>query len=103
MNHFQIKQKTNKQKTLQSPCVLYFARSCSLHAHVFFFFFFFFFVFLFHEKFLGIIYLINTVQRTQVFSFARSRFLVFPREMFLLYIFVRLMSNLFSFHSQKKR
>ena len=40
----------------------------------------------------------NTVQSTQVFSFARSCVLVFPREMVWLYILVRLMPNLFSFH-----
>ena len=58
MNHLQI-----KKNTVQSPCVLYFARLCSLHAHMdfvllffFFFFLFVFFLIFFHEKFLGILY-----------------------------------------------
>ena len=93
------KKKKKKKKTVQSPCVLYFARSCGLHAHVLVFFCLCFFFF---SREISRHYIPdkNTVHPTQVFSFARSRFLVFPREMVWLYILVRLMSNLFSFHSK---
>ena len=99
MNHLQT-----KNNTVQSPCVLYifctlmwFASSREFFKCFFFFFFFFFFS---REISWHYIPDKNTVQPTQVFSFARSRFLVFPREMVWLYIRVRLMSNLFSFHSR---
>ena len=66
----------------------------------FVFFFFLFFLLLFFSREISRHYIPdkNTVQPTQVFYFARSRFLVFPREMVWLSILVRLMSNLFSFH-----
>ena len=97
MNHLQI-----KKKIQYSPRVFFILHT---HAHsrvflVFFFFSVFFFFFFFFSRELSLHYIPykTTVQPTQIFSYARSRFLVFPREMVWLYILVRLMSNLFSFH-----
>ena len=109
---FRLKQKYSTVSVCSLFCTLMWLLTWFLSVFFFFFFFFFFvvvFCFLlllffcfcfFHEKFLGIIYLIKIQRNTQVFSLARSRFLVFPREMVWLYILVRLMSNLFSFLSK---
>ena len=91
-----------------------------LHAHVVctltgFFLVFFCFCFFFSRE-ISRHYIPDTVQPIQVFSFARSRFLLYSRvittvftlsigtlhllTILVLYILVRLMSNFFSFHSK---
>ena len=94
MNHLQM-----NKKIQYSPRVFFI-----LHAHVVcsltWFFSVFFFFFFSREISRHYIPDKNTVQPTQVFSFVRSRFLVFQRELVWLYILVRLMSNLFSFYSK---
>ena len=79
--------------------LMWFARSRDF----FFFFFFFFFCYLLFFLFTRNFSALYTVHPTEVFSFARSRFLVFPCEMVWLFILVRLISNLFSFRSRFKK
>ena len=94
MNHLQI-----KNKIQYSPHVFFI-----LHAHVVctLTWFFSVCVCVFFSQEISWPYIPdkNTVQSIQVVSFARSRFLVFPHKMVWLYILVRLLSNLFSFHSK---